>query len=834
MIQRVANAALLYLCLGALALGLASQGAFAQSKGWSEEFYLARETTTASRVTSPALAAEGDNVYVVYRQGRIMFTRSGDRGKSWTDPVEISGGRPVNGAPAIAKVGSKLLAVWPSLDDIGNGMSAYQLFFSTSTDNGSSWAAPVRYTKTKDDAFSPRFLVQNDVVTLLWMESPIAETLGAISPQARMAISPDSLEYLEAIRGNAQGGALQQSMRAMQAIIYVASFNPASNAFSPRQRVDQLSGQGLPHIFNLFGPYQGKLFIAANENTEVRIYESSDGVDWKQNFNVKPYSSSQMLADLLVVDGQIHSVWIRRDPFARLPVNFQTSPTAREVQLSAPHYVRSVPRVAFSDNVFHVVWEAGESEDSWITYMRTDDIRPTSKFTFPDSPDVTARTMTFQWQGDDNISAPRNMKYSYTFGDKPWTTPQSENQATLRAPADGEYTFKVRAEDAAGNIQEPPAEFAFNTLKSAPTTELTNAPAAGAELNRRDFTLEFSGDDNNDPASQLEYSTKLDGEEWTPFQKGNKHTFANLSNGSHTLSIRTRDSKGNVDPNPPSCNITVKVGLELVLDASPAITSNNESVSFEWTAHDDKGKPVSLNFYYQLDNGTVTELQTESKLELSQLDEGKHNLIVWGRDASGDETPKVESSWTIDRTAPDTTASFTGESQAGFPMLRLLATDPELPDGTGGRVPDKFEYRINGGQWVSFTQQGPSWPAPKMLAFYSWGYVVDVRAIDDAGNVDATPATVDLRLMARNPILFYSVAGVLAIAILFSLYKFMPRGGGRRASTSMASSSAMSDEASSSDTDSLFSSESDDDFGSSSWSFDDDDDEKKKDDDPYA
>lgn len=834
---RALFAAMICIALGGFAFLAAPPEANAQADGWSEEFRLSAETTTGRRVSTPSIAADGDNVYIVYRRGEIQFIKSTDRGKSWSDPSPVNPGSVANGAPAIARAGSRLIVVWPAVISIGNGMYAFQLFFSTSTDEGANWSAPTRITQTRDDALSPKLLTVGNQVLLTWMETPLSETLGSISLEERLDISPESIE---SIRQNQSGA--QLTMRQVQSLIYVSNFSLGGGNFAPPQRVEQINSQTLPHVYNMFGPYRGSLFIVVNQNTDIKVYESEDnGQNWEPNFQIGAMFNTRMQSDVIVVDQTPVSAWIRRAPFERIPVNFETdisTDSGRSMQITAPHFVRATPKLAFADGDYHVAWEAGESEDSWIAYIRTDDTRPTSTVQYPDSPDITTRDMTFQWEGDDNISSDRRLEYSYKYGDENWTEPRPVNQATLRTPADGEYVFYVRAEDVAGNIQDPPAEFAFNTFKAAPDTQITNPLPEGSTIDRRSFTLEFLGEDNNETMAQLEYSARVDDGEWTPFAQGNSHTFTGLSNGEHMFYVRMRDARGNVEADPATYSINVEVGMELVLEAKPPEITNEGTLAFGWTATDDKGNPVSLEYRYRLDDNPEQAL-SEPSLELADLDEGRHEIILWGVDSSGDETPKVEYSWIVDRTPPETDMSYAKEFQQGFPVLNLSVTDPSLPDGANPGKPGTFEYRINDGEWTSFNHQGSTWLAPQKLAFYSWGYTMDVRAIDNAGNIDASPAMVDLRIWSRtNPLIFYPIVIVIVGAILYLLYTFMPRGGGRR--STMATPPPSPDDSASSDSfDSDFGS-SDDDYSSfssdddydSSYSFDDDDDKKK--DDPYA
>jgi len=333
----------------------------------------------------------------------------------------------------------------------------------------------------------------------------------------------------------------------------------------------------------------------------------------------------------------------------------------------------------------------------------------------------------------------------------------------MKTPKDGEYTFRVRAEDVAGNIQDKLAEFNFNTFKSAPDTEITSTPSPNEELNTRQVEISFTGMDNNDAPSDLEFSVRADDGEWGEFEKKTSHTFDNLSNGKHQFQVRARDSRGNVDASPASCAVTIKVGLELILEGVPELTTNEEEISFSWTGKDDKGQPAELTYYYRLDKQAPKKLDTNS-VSLQSLEEGRHEFVVWGQDESGDKTPEVSYRWLIDRTPPETFATFTKEFVNKFPKIDLRSEDPN-----NSVQPSKFEYRIGDSEWIPFSNPGATWLFDRTLSYFSFGYVVEVRSIDSAGNIDPTPAVVDLRIFNTRPVYFYSVVAVLAILLLFIL-----------------------------------------------------------------
>lgn len=796
-----------------------SLNAVAQAPGWSEQKILQQQTELENRVSLPAIAADGDNVYIAYRQGPIKIIISRDRGKNWQQPITLAPEYVVNSAPAIAVVNNKIVAVWPTQVETGEQI-IFQLMYSESGDNGNTWSDPERITNSKENTFSPRFYVEGDRAFLLWMEVPPEQ----ISTGQRSELTPESISSI-----NLEGDSLTAARTQTRALFRSSTYTASTGEFTEPARVGEVSSKRLPHIFTIYGRVDGNIYVTANQNQEIKTFRSSDGQEWSTHLQDRELFDSRKLEDLEIVEGVRTTVWIRRTAYEQVAVNFQTENDNRPLQLAPPQYVRSLPRFTYSDGVFHVAWETGNQEESWITYIRTDEIPPTSTVVLPEGPDVESYEAMFAWMGEDNISSTDRLVYSYTIDDEPWSSLQQETQTTIQTPPDGEYVFKIRAEDVAGNIQDPPTEFPFNTYSAAPKTTFTDVPPSTEVLDQRNVTLSFNKQDNSDSASAITYSAQVDDGEWTEFTTGSQHTFQNLSNGEHVLRIRCKDSRGNIEEGGAETRVTIQVGIEVVWEEEPPRYSSGDSVNFSWSAVDDKGNPVELNYYYTIDGGSEKMNDTDTTLEVSGLDEGRHRISVWGVAASGDQTGKLVHDFLVDRTPPETNANFSKEYSRNFPIINLSAEDPALPDGSETVTPTVYEYRINRtGEWEEFVNTGQTWTLSEPLSFYSWGYVVEVRAIDAAGNVDLNPAVVNLRIYERtNPYIFWPIVVVINLIFIYIIYIILKKYGTSRPKRSAMSSSSA---ASTMTFDEDDTSSSDDTYGSSFMDDDEDDDKK----DPYA
>ena len=124
--------------------------------------------TTAKRLTnnagyseSPAIALNGQNIYVVWRDStpgndEIYFKKSDNGGITWTTKERLSWNAGSSVFPVIAVDGSNIYVVW---DDATSGNS--EIYFKKSIDEGATWTASKRLTNNADRSFLPKIAVKN-------------------------------------------------------------------------------------------------------------------------------------------------------------------------------------------------------------------------------------------------------------------------------------------------------------------------------------------------------------------------------------------------------------------------------------------------------------------------------------------------------------------------------------------------------------------------------------------------------------------------------------------------------------------------------------------------
>ncbi|MCP3102812.1 Ig-like domain-containing protein [Myxococcus sp. K15C18031901] len=288
------------------------------------------------------------------------------------------------------------------------------------------------------------------------------------------------------------------------------------------------------------------------------------------------------------------------------------------------------------------------------------------------------------------------------------TSPRS-----LTGLADGSHTFSVRAVDAAGNVDPTPATRTWTVDTTPPNTTFTSTPPPVA--NSSSATFDF-----NATESPVTYECSLDGAAFATCT--DPQTFTGLADGSHTLSVRARDTAGNVDPTPATYTWSIDTTApDTTITSGPSGLTNTANATFGFSSPES-----GVTYECSLDGGAYAACT--NPVTFSSLAEGNHTLSVRARDAAGnvDATPATRS-WTVDTTPPDTTitthpASITNATSATFGFSS---------DTTGVT----YECSLNGAAYSSCTN-------PVTFSSLSErSHTLSVRARDAAGNVDPTPAT---------------------------------------------------------------------------------------------
>ena len=177
-----------------------------------------------------------------------------------------------------------------------------------------------------------------------------------------------------------------------------------------------------------------------------------------------------------------------------------------------------------------------------------------------------------------------------------------------------------------------------------------------------------------------------------------------------------------VDKTPPSAQIT---------SAAPPAAVNTTSATFAFAGSDDRSGVARLECRLDADAWTAC---TSSK-QLTGLADGAHTFGVRAVDVAGNtQTAPATQTWTVDTVAPQTSL-VTGPNA---PTTSKQALFTYSGDAGGGTAIAGYQCRLDGGAW----EQCPTGIVGKSYTGLADGsHTFEVRAIDAAGNADATPAS---------------------------------------------------------------------------------------------
>jgi plastocyanin len=283
---------------------------------------------------------------------------------------------------------------------------------------------------------------------------------------------------------------------------------------------------------------------------------------------------------------------------------------------------------------------------------------------------------------------------------------------TYSGLAGGTHVFRVRAVDAASNVDATPAGRSW-TIATPPETTITAAPTGVVASG--DAIVEFT---SSKAGSSFECA--LDAEVFAVCSS--PQVYSGLGDGDHTFEVRAIDSFGNVDATPASAAWTIDTTPpETTIDAGPSGSVNAADASFSFSASE-----LGSSFECSLDGGAYEACN--SPQSYAGLAEGVHSFEVRATDAAGNlDTTPAGVSWTIDTAAPDTTidsgpAGTVGQTTATF---ALSSSEPD----------SSFECALDGAAFGACS-------SPASYSGLAEGpHTFQVRATDAAGNTDATAAS---------------------------------------------------------------------------------------------
>ena len=352
----------------------------------------------------------------------------------------------------------------------------------------------------------------------------------------------------------------------------------------------------------------------------------------------------------------------------------------------------------------------GNVEQTPATYTWVQAVNPeVTLLTTPEDPsEVNAQTFTFSSNQSPVTFECRLTGAMFTN----WTACSSPH--TYTNLLDGEYLFEVRSKNQYGLASEIPGEFGWE-VAVPPETTIHHKPTNPDTATSAAFTFSSS-----EPTGAL-WECELDNQSVDCLSS--PVVFAGLANGTHTFSVAAIDAMDNVDPTPATYTWVIDTLPETSLGNTPPASTPSTSASFTFSSNES-----NVSYECSLDNAAFAPCS--APVNLSGLSIASHTFRVQAKDSPRNQLDPTPASYTwsvVDGTAPNTAITSV---QTGSISFSFNGSDNHSQSGAL-----TFQCRLDNAAFADCT-------SPKTYADPGAGsHTFEVRAVDQAGNIDASPAT---------------------------------------------------------------------------------------------
>ena len=297
----------------------------------------------------------------------------------------------------------------------------------------------------------------------------------------------------------------------------------------------------------------------------------------------------------------------------------------------------------------------------------------------------------------------------------------------------GSHSLSIKSTDSAGNISAT-TTYSWIIDTTAPTVSIASKPASLTNSQAASFTFSASDTGGGTIAG---YECKLDSAVFGACSS--TPSYASLTAGSHTFSVRVTDTASNVSA-VASYTWTVDLTTPLAsITTNPASVTNATSASFSFSANPPPSGSIT-GYLCNLDSAGFSSCT--SPKSYGSLVQGSHVFQVRSVDNNGNQSGSATYSWIIDTTAPTLTIQTSPENPAAVKTgsFTFAAAD------TGGASVDGYTCKIDGAAYASCASPF------NFSALTDGSHTFSVRATDTAANtstvssftwsVDTTPPTV--------------------------------------------------------------------------------------------
>jgi parallel beta-helix repeat protein len=274
------------------------------------------------------------------------------------------------------------------------------------------------------------------------------------------------------------------------------------------------------------------------------------------------------------------------------------------------------------------------------------------------------------------------------------------------------HTLRVQVHSPEAIVEQEPATYTWTVADDTP-------PETALDLHPPALTASQSASLSFTSESGATFECSLDGADFEACESPAQ--YGALALGEHDFRVRAVDAAGNRDGTPASYGWTVAEPPETTIDLGPASDSTATTATFEFSS-----SQPDASFECSLDGGAFAACS--SPHQYSGLADGDHFVEVRARSPLGiaDAEPAVYE-WTVDASPPQTTIPDGPDTttEATSALFSLSANE----------VGVTFECSLDGAAFAECL-------SPHLVDGLAPGeHELRVRAIDESGNADPTPAS---------------------------------------------------------------------------------------------
>lgn len=286
---------------------------------WSQD---QRLTSDPSQSDYPSIAVVESLLHVVWMENRdgdweVYYKRSTDCGATWGADVRLTAASGSQWFPCVGAEGENVYVVWDDGRHGGNG----EVYFRRSTDGGTTWEDEVRLTTESNASIYPSVSAVDSFVHVIWEDTRTyfdiwykrSTDCGVTwSPDTRLTQDAGASTFPASWAEGADVYTVFDDTRAGNTEIYFKHSSDNGVTWTEDRRLTDAAGTSMSAAVVSAGDNVHVVWQDARDGGSPEIYyKSSDdkGATWKTDIRLTSDTARSLLPCVAVSDSAVHAVW---------------------------------------------------------------------------------------------------------------------------------------------------------------------------------------------------------------------------------------------------------------------------------------------------------------------------------------------------------------------------------------------------------------------------------------------------------------------------------------------------------------------------------------------